>query len=248
MTMTVNHIGYMFYCLCAIALFATTIWILRNGRKVKVTESVMLLLILGGLIYDNFMLGVGSLIFPESQGLLIATIPRFAIHALCTPLLIMHAALSCGRLNVPGYRSRTVITWWGATTFMCILLGLLREIDPVFEYSVENGIAGFRPAGDGGAPIAEVTTVFSLIVMGIALTRFIRWPWMLTSATVILIFNIFFLEYGAVTNLGELILLSGSVATGAYAVSYATKERELKKQEALARRKPKDSEEELVTQ
>jgi hypothetical protein len=248
MTMTFNHIAYMFYCLCAIALFATTIWILRNGRKVKVTESVMLLLILGGLIYDNFMLGVGSLIFPESQGLLIATIPRFAIHALCTPLLIMHAALSCGRLNVPGYRSRTVITWWGATTFMCILLGLLREIDPVFEYSVEGGIAGFRPAGDGGAPIAEVTTVFSLIVMGIALTRFIRWPWMLASATVILFFNIFFLEYGAVTNLGELILLSGSVATGAYAVSYATKERELKKQEALARRKPKDTEEELVTQ
>ena len=144
MTITPSHIAYMFYCLCAIALFATTIWVLRNGRKVKVTESIMLLLILGGLIYDNFMLGVGSLIFEESQGLLIATIPRFAIHALCTPLLIMHAALSCGRLNVPGYRSRTVITWWGATTFMCILLGLLREIDPVFEYSVEGGIAGIR--------------------------------------------------------------------------------------------------------
>ena len=230
MTMTASHIAYMFYCLCAIALFATTIWVLRNGRKVKVTESIMLLLILGGLIYDNFMLGVGSLIFEESQGLLIATLPRFAIHALCTPLLIIHAALSCGRLNVPGYRSRAIITWWGATTFMCILLGLLREIDPTFEYSVEGGIAGFRPTGET-APIAEVTTVFSLIVMGIALTRFVRWPWMLASASVILFFNIF----------------SGSVATGAYAVSYAKKERELKKQEALARRKPKDSEEELVT-
>ena len=130
---------------------------------------------------------------------------------------------------------------------MCILLGLLREIDPTFEYSVEGGIAGFRPTGET-APIAEVTTVFSLIVMGIALTRFVRWPWMLASASVILFFNIFFLENGAVTNLGELILLSGSVATGAYAVSYAKKERELKKQEALAQRKPKDSEEELVTQ
>ena len=112
MTMTASHIAYMFYCLCAIALFATTIWVLRNGRKVKVTESIMLLLILGGLIYDNFMLGVGSLIFEESQGLLIATIPRFAIHALCTPLLIMHAALQVAWQARETVLERLHGRWW----------------------------------------------------------------------------------------------------------------------------------------
>jgi hypothetical protein len=211
--------------------------IVIRGRKVKVADSALLLFVLGGLLYDNLMLGLGANLFHESSTFLWLSVPRFLMHGLFTPFLIIQVALCCDRLNVPGYRSRGILTLWGATAFLAIFIGLTRDVNLHLVYTVKDGVVHYTEAGSAGPPIAEITTVISLLVMGMTLMRFVRWPWVLIASLAMFSFALFWLDNGALQNLGEIMLLSSCVATGAYAVVAAERERDEKKQAALAKKK-----------
>lgn len=111
--MDTENFAYMAYMVAAIVLFGLTIRIVARGRKVKVADSAILLFVLVGLMYDNFMLAFGGQILDEGDVFLWLSVPRYVMHGLFTPLLIMQVALSADRLNVPGYRSRELLTLWG---------------------------------------------------------------------------------------------------------------------------------------
>ena len=99
----------------------------RQGRAVKVGDVGLLIPVLLGLVYDNLMLGLGSLA-GESAVMEALSVPRYLMHALFTPLLIIFAALSADRLDVPGYRSRERLTLWGAVAFVAIWIGLISDL------------------------------------------------------------------------------------------------------------------------
>ena len=235
--MTQQEIGYAVFTVSSIVLFALTLKIVRSGRKVKVSDSAILLFILVGLIYDNFMLGFGSQFFQEGTTFLVMSVPRYLMHGLFTPLLIVQVALSCYRLNVPGYRSRGVLTMWGATAFIAIFIGLVADVGLELGFTTIGGVWSYKPISELGPPLAEIITVVSMIAMGIQLTRFVRWPWVLVASSVMFYIAAFYNSNGVLANLGEQILLSGCVATGAYAVKAATKEREAKRLEAISRKR-----------
>jgi hypothetical protein len=130
-----------------------------------------------------------------------------------------------------------VLTLWGFTTFIAVFLGVSAELDLRLEYVVKEGVAGYAHAGQGGPPLAEVITVFSMLVIGMAMQRYARWPWAMLGSAAILAIVILWLDNGVAVNLGELMLLAGSTSTGAYAVVCAERERAEKKAAALAKKK-----------
>lgn len=240
--MTPENFAYAGYLVASLALTVATVRIVARGRKVKVVDSAILFFVLGGLIYDNFMLAFGGLIFDEGSLFLGLSIPRYLMHGLFTPLLIMQAALSADRLNVPGYRSRELLTLWGGTTFLAVFLGLSGEIDLPLGYDTSGGAIAYRLTKDAGPPLAEIITVFSMVVIGIAMARYVRLWWMLICSSTMLLFALFWIDNGVIANLGEIILLTGCVVTGWYAVKAMEVERDTKRQQALATRRNKADE------
>jgi hypothetical protein len=239
--MTLDALMFTLYAALALGMFITCIYWTRRGRKVKVTDTIIPAIVLISLVYDNFMLGFGGQLFEQGDLFENLSIPRYYLHGLLTPLLILHLALSGDRMNLPGYRSRTVLTLWGFTTFIAIFLGISSELDLRLEYVVKEGVAGYSLAKAGGPPLAEIITVFSMLVIGMAMQRYARWPWAMLGSASILVIVVLWLDNSVAVNLGELMLLAGSTATGAYAVVCTERERADKKAAALAKRKSRST-------
>jgi hypothetical protein len=247
--MTIDALIYTLYSVMSFAMFVTCIYWLRRGRKVKVSDAIIPAIVVVSLVYDNFMLGLGGQLFEQGDLFETLSIPRYYLHAFLTPLLVLHLALCGDRMNLPGYRSRTVLTLWGFTTFLAVFLGVSAELDLRLEYVNNNGVAGYSLAEKGGAPLAEIITVFSMLVIGMAMQRYKRWPWAMLGSATILTIVIFWLDNSVAVNFGELMLLTGSTMTTAYAVVCAERERADKKAAALAKKKSRSvpAAEETVT-
>lgn len=220
--------------LAEVALFIVVLRIWRRGRDVKVGESIVLLVILTGVIYDNVLLAFGGDWFGEGQTLEWLSYPRYLMHGLFTPLLIIFCALSADRLNVPGYRKRETLTIWGAVTFFAIWFGLIGDlVNLEIGPNITDGLLSYKHIGQAGPPIAEIATVVSMLIIGGAMQRHARWPWVFVSALIMFVIAAFFIDNGVLANIGELILLSGGAATAAEAIRRVRIEREEKKSEAL---------------
>jgi hypothetical protein len=226
--------AYTAIAIAQIALFVYVLRIWRRGRAVKAGESIVLLVILCGVIYDNLMLAFGGSVLGEGAALEMLSYPRYLLHGLFTPLLIIFCALSADRMNVPGYRKRETLTLWGAVTFFAIWFGLIGDlVNLTIEPAVQDGLLAYKHSGELGPPIAEVATVISMLIIGGAMQRYARWPWIFVSASIMFVIALFFIDNGVIANLGELVLLSGGAATAAEAVKRVTAERADKKAAAL---------------
>ena len=226
--------AYAAIAVAEVALFVLVFRIWRQGRTVKVGESVILLVILSGVVYDNTLLAFGGQWFGEGQTLEMLSYPRYLLHGLFTPLLIIFCALSADRFNIPGYRRRETLTLWGAVTFVAIWFGLIGDlINLEIGPGVTNGLLSYKYVGEAGPPIAEIATVMSMLIIGGAMQRYGRWPWVFVSALFMFVVALFFIENGVVANLGELVLLSGGAATAAEAIRRVKIEREERKAQAL---------------
>jgi hypothetical protein len=244
--MTVQSIGFAVLWVVSIVLFVMTVRVLRRGRAVKVADSALLLLVIGGLVYDNFMLSFGGILFDESTAFELSSYPRYVMHALFTPLLIMFCALSAERLSLPGYEDRGRLTLWGAVTFFAILAGVAGELQLTLRYALDDGVYAYKAAGEAGAPLAEIATVVSMLIIGGAMQRYARWPWVLLSAATMFVFALFFLENGLLQNIGEILLLSSCVATAYLSVGRVTLDKERRRREALERKRTRVGASEVV--
>ncbi len=233
---SVQAFGFAVLWIVSIVLLVLTVRILRRGRAVKVADSALLLFVLGGLVYDNFMLAFGGSLFDESTAFQLASYPRYVMHALFTPLLIMFCALSAERLAIPGYENRGRLTLWGAVTFFAVLAGVAGELELTLGYAIDDGVYAYKATGEAGPPLAEIATVVSMLIIGGAMQRYARWPWVLLSSATMFVLALFFLENGLLQNIGEILLLSSCVATAYLSVGRVAKAKERRRQEALDRK------------
>jgi hypothetical protein len=237
--MSSARLTYFVIAMCQVGLLTYAVMVLRRGRKVKVSDSVILVLVLCSLIYDNMMLAWGTSI-GDGDLLKYLSVPRYVTHALLTPMLILFAALSAGRMNVDGYRSREKLTFWGAITFFAIWYGLFADGVTLQLVSVtEDGLLRYAAhhAGASPPPLAVMTTGISLIIIGASMQRFGRWPWLFVGAMAMMIAAIFWADSGVIANIGELMLLTSLVVTGHEAVRRTALERAARKEQALGARR-----------
>ena len=232
-----ERIGFFLIAVAEIALFVATLRILTRSKKVKVGDAWILVILLVGLVYDNLMLAFGTTI-GEGDVLRILSQPRYITHALFTPTLILFAALSADRMNIPGYRSRERLTFWGAVTFFAIWYGLFADMaGPHLAPVMDDGLLRYAPDGKQLPPLAVITTVVGLLVIGGAMQRYGRWPWIFVASTTMLIIALFWVDNGLLSNIGELILLSSMVATAAEATRRLALEKAARKEHALGARR-----------
>lgn len=205
-----NTIIFLGYAVAHSLLFGLALSVFLARRT---PSSVPLLLVTGGLIYDNLMLAVGSGI-GEGQTLAQLSVPRFFLHALTTPLLMITgyclAAQTWASLN----RRRLAVAAIVILMFAMIAVGFWQDmLNLSLELQRQDGVISYGNAGSDGPPLAPIVTMVVLLAAGLIVWWKVRIPWLALGA--IVQFAAAMLADAAVPigNFGEVALLAGLVAT-----------------------------------
>lgn len=197
-------IGVAMLVVAALALYLTP----RVGAVAVLVAAICL-----GLAYDNIAVGVGRLI---GYGDILSAInmPRFWIHAVLVPPLIIVAGNLVGRLGVEQARSRNVTLGGWVLVAMLIAIGIVDDVARL-DLQPENTADALRyiNAGADGPPLPAIITVLAVLVLGTMAFRYAGFPWLFLGALVMLIAAPIGTVALWVGNLGELVLMLSVLLT-----------------------------------
>jgi len=209
--------------------FLVFIWCLYCARKYRAPGALLTAMIAGGLVYDNSVISLGSAIGigPILEAL---SWPRFAMHALLTPFMMIAVTRmgQAGGIRWTRTRAWTIVMWVLVVGgimegSLAHLIGLQLEpacINDIVRYTSNVTPSQFcfagQQAGPGsGPPIPSIVGNFVTLVIGIALWRRNGWVWLMLGAIVMFAAaSVPPSGFGLVPgNGGEVILLLSYAAT-----------------------------------
>ncbi|WP_079507738.1 hypothetical protein [Mesobacillus jeotgali] len=208
---------YALYSLIYLFLF---LWGLKSSIKNGfILLMNVLLLVTFGLIYDNLVLALGSLI-GEGTFLKTMNLLRFWFHALFTPLLILFSwAAASKTTDISWIKGRGGLLFAAFLTIAMIISELVQNtlgIKLVPDRS--NGVLSYDSAASHGPPIMIIGVTVTLLIAGFILWIKRKWKWMAIGVILMGIGSAvpLPLESDAATNGFELILLLSLWATNDY--------------------------------
>jgi hypothetical protein len=126
-----------------------------------------------GLVYDNGLIGLGSVI-GLGETLLTLSYPRYVLHAFVTPMMIFAMVQIAGAADIRVAQLPAVRWGAGIVSLLLIPVGIYEDL--VGLKLVPVCFQGVVAAG-GGPPIPSVTAVIVVLILGVALWRQRSWPW-----------------------------------------------------------------------
>lgn len=207
---------YGLYSLTYLFLF---LWGLKLSIKYGFISWLnVLLLVTFGLIYDNLVLAMGSIIGegPFLEGL---NVMRFWFHAFFTPLLIMFSWAAIRKTGISWLKGRTGLILAGAVTLAMIIAELVQNtIGLKLEPAKNYGVLSYEAAGSHGPPIMIIGVTLALLIAGAILWKKLKWKWMAFGVILMGIGSAvpIPIESDAAVNGFELVLLISLWATKAF--------------------------------
>lgn len=207
----------LLYTIFTIAHILLLIWGVRLWRQSGSIRLFLVLLPIIGLLYDNAIIALGSLLGP-SELLQTLNMGRFLLHAIITPMLIMAALDMARRAGVGWAANRVVYALFGVFTIVLILFGLTEMPKMVFEPVVYGGTLRYVDTAVAGPPIPSIITIILIMVIGIFIWRKQKWPWLFIGALLMFIGSAMppSVVGPAVGSGTEVILLTSLLATEAH--------------------------------
>jgi hypothetical protein len=207
---------YALYSLSYLFLFLFGMKLtMRNGLF---TFKNILLLVTFGLVYDNSVLALGSLI-GEGDFLKELNLMRYWIHALITPALILFSWASVRKTVINWLNSRAAFIAANLLTVSMIITELLQNtVGIVVEPAQKYGVLSYEPAVSNGPPIMIIGVSIVMLLAGLILWKKLKWKWMAIGVIVMGIGSALPLplKSEAATNGFELVLLISLWATKAF--------------------------------
>lgn len=201
---------FLLYALIHAALFA---WALALLVRYRHAATVPLLIVTFGLIYDNAMLAAGGAI-GHGELLERLSVPRFFMHAVGTPLLMLAALALMRRAGVKWARTSLAAIAIAGLTPAMIAVGFDADmIGLQLEAKSIAGVVSYGNAATSGPPIAPTVTIAILIAAGVGVWRHGGGPWLLLGSLVQLAAAMIGDAIVIAGNLGEVALLAGLVVT-----------------------------------
>ncbi|MER2108292.1 MAG: phospholipid phosphatase [Solibacillus sp.] len=197
-----------------LAYLAVLIWGLMKHKK---TASAILLLVVLALIYDNFILAIGSLI---GEGSLLESLSyvRFWLHALFTPTLILFSLFVMREAGIHFAKKRWALYSFGGLMLLAILVEYFVELQGLTLSVRESyGVVSYSSISEASGPPPMILIVLvGLFTAAIALAKEKKWWWMLIGTVVMTVGSAVPIDVGsdAITNAFELFLIATLMWTG----------------------------------
>jgi hypothetical protein len=196
----------------ALAHLFLTAWLVRLALVRRSPYIWPAAAVAAGLVYDNGIVALGSTI-GAGDLLLALNLPRFVVHALVTPLLIVFAAGAARDSGLAWARPRAVRAGFWLLAAALIVYGIVTELVGLTLVPGHEGDALRYSAAESAVPVPAVTTVLVLLLVGAALLVRARSGWMLLGAAVMFAASAVPTAPLAVGNLGEVALIAGLALT-----------------------------------
>lgn len=199
------------FALIGVAVLAVGAMAMRMRWRVG-SVALAVALICAGMAYDNFAVAVGRFI-GYGDVLMAINVPRYWIHALFVPMLILIAGVLVYRLGVRQIGSRANVIAGSVLVAMLLLIGIITDIVRLDLKPEDTGDAlRYVNEGASGPPVAAVVTVLALIVLGGMAWRYGYFKWLLVGAVIMLVAAAAGTAVVWVGNLGELALMISLLA------------------------------------
>jgi hypothetical protein len=218
--------AFPLYVLAHAAIFG---WAVHLTNQYKAPGAPLVAIIAAGLVYDNLIISLGTT-FGAGSLLELMSLPRFAMHALLTPLMM----IAVTQIGIAGGIRWVGTRPWrigiGLLTVAMIALGAFEHLigldivpacfDGILRYTANLHPSHFCTPEDqavlgSGPPIPAIVANIVTLIIGFALWRRCGWPWLLLGAlTMFAAAAVPMSGFGmAPGNAGEVILQLSYVST-----------------------------------
>lgn len=186
----------------------------RHYLKHRSWYGLIVLAIVYGLVYDNLAIAAGSFL-KEGELLKAINVPRFVIHALITPMLIIY---SVGMARWAGIGWAQDKMWH---TILCLLSTAMIALGAYFDIirlnlepeRYQDTLRYINVGGIKGPPIAAIVTIVVVIVIGGWLWRQTKWHWLFMGSALMFIAAAVGARLIFIANTGEVAMTASSIAT-----------------------------------
>lgn len=200
------------FALIGVAVLTVGVMAMRMRWRVG-SVALAVAIICAGMAYDNFAVAVGRFI-GYGDVLMAINVPRYWIHALFVPMLILIAGVLVYRLGVRQIGSRGTVIAGSVLVAMLLVIGIITDIVRLDLKPEDTGDAlRYVNEGASGPPVAAVVTVLALIVLGGMAWRYGYFKWLLVGALIMLVAAAAGTAVVWLGNLGELALMISLLAT-----------------------------------
>jgi hypothetical protein len=212
-TYTIAYFAY------AAAQAALAVWAFSLVRKERTAWAVALMLPIATVVYDNLIIALGSFIGfgPLLEAL---TVPRFAGHALFTPIWIVAAVGLAAKSGAFPQRQRPILIGSWILYVFTVAIGLYNEVVSfVGEEVIEGDVIYYTNVGRiFTPPPPSLTMLLIVLICGVIITLRVRWPWMLVGALIVLASQAVRTDAAAFVfiNSAEVLMSASLVATLAF--------------------------------
>lgn len=179
--------GTLFYVFVTVANLSLAVWMLIKSQRSHNDARFLLSLTLFGLTYDALIISLGAQI-GSNEFLASLNRGRYLAHATLTPLYFIIAALLAEQAGLRWAGPNSRLAAWVVCTFLVfggVIATLQLEFEPVQIYGLlrYKVLSAQTPAWAHSFSIlvSVIADVF-FIVLGIALWRTQRWPWLFLAA------------------------------------------------------------------
>ncbi|MBH8553781.1 hypothetical protein I8751_15670 [Nostocaceae cyanobacterium CENA357] len=176
------------YPIYTLATFGLAIWGIILFQQSHRVSTILLIVVVAGMIYDNLIVSVGRLI---NEGALLKLLNRlrFLFHNLCVPLLVVVAVNLANIAGVPWANNSILYKSCWAIAIALITLGLLTDFRQL--ELIPTAFAGtlrYKPKSCG-VPILTILTALLVAVVGFCIWHQTQWLWMFVGTLIMLVGN-----------------------------------------------------------
>ncbi|MFF5898918.1 hypothetical protein ACFY8O_23760 [Streptomyces argenteolus] len=202
------------FALLAIAQVCLAVSVARCRRTVPGLPTVVPVLVCAALVWDNGVIAVGDLL---GAGPLLETlsVPRFAAHALLTPLLVLWSLSVADRAGLPWARRRGVRGAAVGLTALLVAAGVLHDVLGL-TLRTERWADTLRYVNDAASPVGPLPAIVTGLVVlltGIALWRSTGFARLAVAAAVMVAVSGAAATVPPLGNAAEVVLNAGLLMT-----------------------------------
>ena len=173
------------YALYTLVNLGILVWSLVLWLRSHRVSAMIITLISFGLVYDNFILTLGS--FLSGGPVLYAlSLPRFALHQLVLPWLIWASFDQARRANhawTSGKQTTGIIL---ALCLVVVLLGVATRLLPLdLQLETMDGVTRYFNRGASGPPIVSIVSIGFAGMIGWIFWQKNGWPWLFLTAVLV---------------------------------------------------------------